>query len=381
MNKSKLIYLITEDWFFCSHFMDRALAAMNSGYEVVVAAREGIHAARIRSMGMNFVALEFERKSINPFNEIRLLISIWMLYRKEKPAIVHHVAIKPIIYGSIAAKLSKRPAIINAPVGMGYIFSSIDVTAWLLKPLLRLAYRFLINPKRSKVIFENKDDLGTFVRWGAVKPNDAVLIRGAGVNLTSFAPSQKAQQLPVVMLIARMLRDKGVGEFVTAAQQINKEKIHARFILVGNPDPGNPASYSIEDLRSWEELKGIEWWGWQENIAEVLRKADVVCLPSYREGLPKSLLEAAACGLPIVTTDAVGCREVVEDGSNGFLVPIRNVKTLANALRSLIEDADLRRSMGHRSRLLAEKEFSTEKIVRETLAVYSQLTSNATGQI
>ncbi|MDL2284548.1 glycosyltransferase family 4 protein [Oxalobacter sp. OttesenSCG-928-P03] len=372
-SKPKLLYLLTEDSFFCSHFMERALAARAAGYEVVVAARENSYGERVRATGLRFISVPFNRSGMNPFREFLVLLKLWMLYRRERPTIVHQVSAKPILYGSLAARLSGVSAVVNAPVGMGYIFSSTDLRARILRPWLRLAYRFFTNPKHSKVIFENPDDLANFVNWKAVRPADTVLIRGAGINLDQFQPVEKPETIPVIVLTARMLRDKGVEEFVSAAHQLYDEKIKARFVLVGAPDPINPTSITVEMLNTWNGEKNVEWWGWREDVAAVLHEAHIVCLPSYREGLPKSLIEAAACGLPIVTTDTTGCREVVDDGKNGFLVPVRDAISLAKALKKLILDSTLCQRMGAYSRKKAEAEFSSEQVIRETLAVYSQL--------
>ena len=371
--KLKLLYLITEDWFFCSHFIERAIAARDAGYDVLVVAREQAHGDRIRAAGLRLISIEFARRRLHPLSELRLLLAIVRIYRQEKPDIVHHIAVKPILYGSVAARLTGVPAIVNAPVGMGYAFSSADRTARLLRPLLLLGYRLFLNPHGSRVIFENRDDLESFVASGAVRRTEAVLIRGAGVDLIRFRPKAEPTGLPVVVLIARMLRDKGVVEFVEAARNVHDEGIQARFVLVGDPDLENPASISIKTLETWHEQGDVEWWGWREDVAAVLAETTIACLPSYREGLPKSLLEAAACGLPIITTDAPGCREVVIEGDNGLLVPVRNVGALAEALKKLILNSALRQRMGGRSRDRAEKEFSSEQVISETLVVYSQL--------
>lgn len=371
--KPKLLYLITEDWFFCSHFIERAVAARKAGYDVLVVAREQAHGDRIRAAGLRLIPLEFARRSLNPLRELRLLLAILRIYRQERPDIVHHIAAKPILYGSLAARLVSVPSIVNAPVGMGYAFSSNDRIARFIRPLLQLGFRLLMNPSGSRVIFENGDDLESFVEAGSVKRTETVLIRGAGIDLVRFHPKVQPIGVPVVVLIARMLRDKGVVEFVAAARQLHDQGVAGRFALVGDPDPGNPASIPLATLNSWNGHNNVEWWGWREDVAAVLSEASIACLPSYREGLPKSLLEAAACGLAIVTTDAPGCRDVVVDGGNGFLVPVRNVEALATALKKLMLDPVLRARMGARSRVRAKEEFSSERVIGETLAVYAQL--------
>lgn len=370
----KILYFISEDWFFHSHFLERAVAARAAGYDVSVLTHETNRGDQIREAGIKLIPLEFERRSVNPLREIRSMQHVYRVYAKERPDIVHHIAAKPIFYGTLAARILGITAVVNAPVGMGYVFSSSDVKARLLRPLIQMAYRLFLNPRGSRAIFENPHDQGYFVRLGIARQEDTVLIRGAGINVKLFQPHPAASGVPVVMLIARMLRDKGVLEFLAAAKQLSVSGIEARFVLVGEPDPGNPASISEETLRQWDGKYGVEYWGWRGDMTAVLRQAHIACLPSYREGLPKSLLEAAACGLPIVTTDAVGCRDVVESNYNGYLVPVKNVDLLAEALRRLIASPELRADMGRKGRLRAEAEFASERVIGETLAVYERLT-------
>jgi glycosyltransferase involved in cell wall biosynthesis len=372
----KLMYVISEDWFFCSHFLERAVAARAAGYDVAVMTREQAHGEKIRAAGIRVLPMNLNRGGLNPVSEFLSLMKIWFACRRERADVLHHIGAKAIFYGSLAALLSRRrPAIVNAPVGMGYVFSSEQLMARLLRPGFRLAYRLLLNPRRSRVIFENPDDAAWFMNNGVVRPDDAAVIRGAGIDIGKFRPVPAPGGLPVVALVARMLRDKGVCEFVEAAHRLHDMGVAARFVLVGDPDPENPASIPAEQLRSWHGQKGVEWWGWREDMAAVWRDVHVACLPSWREGLPKALLEAAACGLPIVTTDTVGCREVVRNGDNGLLVPVGDVPALAKALGVLISDADLRGRMGKQSRARAEREFSSDRVIRETLWVYRSLSN------
>jgi len=375
-DKKRLLYFLTEDWFFRSHFLDRAQAAQAAGFEVAVAAREGKDGDFIRSRGFRYFPTGLERRSTNPLTELRLLLRIVQIYREFRPDIVHQAGAKPILYGTLAAKLAGVSHILNAPIGMGYVFSSRDRKARLFKPLLQSAYRLLVNPAGSKVVFENGDDLRTFVEWGAVRKEDAILIRGAGVDLEACSPVPAENDVPVVVLTARMLEDKGVREFVGAAHVLYERGVRARFIMVGGTDPSNPTAVPEVTLNAWNGKQGVEWWGWRDAIPSILQQSDIACLPSYREGLPKSLIEAAACGLPIVTTDTVGCREVVEEGRNGYLVPVRSVEPLAEALGRLIADAELRRRMGVESRRMAEKEFDTKRIAAETLEIYKGFFTN-----
>jgi glycosyltransferase involved in cell wall biosynthesis len=369
----KLLFLVTEDWFFLSHFFDRALAAKRAGFSVVVVARDTGHRERIEDAGLAFRPLPFGRGSVNPMREWRTFRSIFRAYLEIKPAIVHHVAIKPIIYGSVAALFAKVPAIVNAPVGMGFLFASRSAKARILRPVVSLVLGRLINPRRSRVVFENGDDRNQFVAAGAVKKSDAVIIRGAGVDLDMFQAQRRPVRTPVVTLVARLLWDKGVGEFVEAARLLRSKGVKATFRLIGAPDAENPASIPEATLRDWVSKGLVEWPGWSFDIPSVLAQSDIAALPSYREGLPKALLEAMAAGLPVVATDVPGCREVVADGINGLLVPPRNASALAVAIEKLVGDPTLRSQYGKAGRQRAVREFSSSIIVEQTLELYADL--------
>ncbi len=369
----KLLYLITEDWFFCSHFFDRAVAARKDGFEVLVVTRIRTHDETIRAAGLRLLPLEINRGGLNPFSDLVVLWRIIRLYRSERPDLVHHVALKPIVLGTFAARLAGVKHIVNALVGMGFVYASRRTLALLLRPALHMLLKVTLNPLGSRVVFENEDDMHNFTAKGLVRTDDAVLIRGAGVDIQSFRPVPRNAITPVVMLVARMLWDKGIGEFVEAAEILKKRGVTARFVLVGAPDYANREHISESTLIRWQKQGAVEWWGARERMHMVLDEADVACLPSYREGLPKALLEAMAAGLPCVTTDVPGCRAVVTDGDNGLLVPPRDASALAQALHRLIGDADLRNQMGRRSRKRVEEEFTNERVIASTLAIYRVL--------
>ena len=297
----KLLFNITEDWFFCSHFLDRALAAKKAGYSVCVISKVNQHKKTIENNGIKFIPVPFNRKSINPLYEAYIILMIIYVYIKVKPDIVHQVAAKPIIYGSIAAKICKVKSVINAPVGMGYVFTSDSIKAKILKPILKFFLKKFLNThteinKRNKVVFENSDDLNYFVELGAVKATDACVIRGAGVPVKDTFIPKKESSIITITLVARMLKDKGVNEFVAAARKLKDEKIKCRFLLVGDVDPLNPSSLNKKTLIEWNKEKVINWLGWLNNVESVLKETDILCLPSYREGLPKALIEGAALG-------------------------------------------------------------------------------------
>lgn len=278
---------------------------------------------------------------------------------------------KPIIYGTIASFIvGLKSRIINAPVGMGYVFTSKEVKALILRPIVQFLLKITLNPRNSKVVFENPDDLSEAVQTNLVGKDSAVLIQGAGVNTEIFKPVSVCNDVPVVTLVARMLADKGVYEFIEASKLVNGNGVIAIFNLIGDPDPSNPASLDSGYLDSVSGINGLYWRGFSNEIAKIYQESDIACLPSYREGLPKSLIEAAACGLPIVTTDAIGCREVVIHMLNGFLVPIKSSAALADAILCLVKDRDLRMKMGAESRRLALAKFSSEIVIKQTLEIY-----------
>ncbi len=374
IRKPKLLYFVTEDWYFCSHRLPLALAAYEAGYEVLVATRVNQHGDLIRSHGLELIPIELSRRSRNPLKELSVIWQTLRIYRQHKPDIVHHVALKPILYGAIAAKLTGVPNVINALAGLGYLFISKRLQARVLRPLVETAFQLLLNRARSRTIFQNPDDLRLLIGRGVLTKERAVLIRGSGVDtkLYKYTPDPNTGTL-LVVLAARMLWDKGVREFVEAARILKSQGIQARFALVGEGDIDNPASISPTQLTSWHDEKIIEWWGQHEDMPQVFAQAHIVCLPSYREGLPKVLIEAAACGRPIVATDVPGCREIVRHNENGLLIPAKDPQALAVALNRLLNDAELRESMGKRGRAMVEAEFSTEYVVEQTLQLYKEL--------
>ena len=378
---AKLLYLISEDWFFCSHFMERAKAAQAQGFEIVVLTRVSSHGQRIRDAGFLLVPLEMDRSSIGIAKEWVALRQIRTVYRQHRPDLVHQVAMKPIVYGSLVARFSGPHAVLNAPVGMGYLFTSGTAKARLLRPLVRILLRWLLNPRGSKVVFENDEDLQDCVRSQMVRAADAVLIPGAGIDTALFHPrAVPSTGPPVVVMAARLLQDKGVAEFVAAARLLRERGVPARCWLVGAADPGNPSSFSPAQLNAWKAQGDVELLGHRNDMATLLRECDLACLPSYREGLPKFLLEAMATGLPVVSTDAVGCRQAVVEGVSGLLVPVRDAAALADALQRLIGDASARARMGAAGRERALHEFSRERIERLTLAQYRALAAGLPRQ-
>ncbi|QHE78147.1 glycosyltransferase family 4 protein [Hydrogenophaga sp. PBL-H3] len=369
----KLLFLVTVDWFFYSHFLSRATAAQKEGYEVVVLTHCNRHRESIEAAGLRMIPLHIDRRSMNPFSAVLACLRILRVYRYEHPTIVHQVALKPILLGGIAARLSGVKHIVNAMVGGGYVYTSTSPLMFIARPVIQLALRVLLNPQGSRVIFENVDDLESSVHTNQVRASDAVLIRGAGVDPVLYGRKSEGSGEPVVILAARLLWDKGIGEFVRAAETLRLRGIHARFVVVGDSDPGNRACIDNDTLTRWRQEGIVELWGFRKDMPEVLAQASIACLPSYREGLPKFLLEAMATGLPCVTTDVPGCREAVSHEDNGLLVPARDAGALSNALERLLLDPPLRSQMGTRGRQRIIEEFSSTLVEKQTLALYAEV--------
>jgi len=371
--RTKVLFFVAVDWFFCSHFMGRALAAKDAGYEVLVVTQVVEHGDQIVHSGLRLIQLDLDRRSLNPFSTLKSLSQIFRIYRRECPSLVHHIAHTPILLGTLVARLLGIRNIINAIVGMGYLSTSDRLSVRLLRPILKVALRAFLNPTGSRVVFENKDDLWAFVAQGQVRASDAILIRGAGVAPSQIQPSGDTKRSPLVVLVARLLWDKGIGEYVDAARLLQQRGVKARFAIVGDIDRGNRGCIDPSTIEAWRSEGVVELWGFRTDIPQVLAEATIACLPSYREGLPKSLLEAMAAGLPCVTTDVPGCREAVRDEDNGLLVPAKNPSALADALERLIRNPKLAKRMGTRGRERLEMEFSEQHVNQSTLELYREM--------
>ena len=371
--RPKLLFLVTEDWYFCSHRLPVARAARDAGYEVVVATRVTDHGEQIESEGFRVVPLKWRRGSLNPVREIGTVRELIALYKRERPDLVHHVAIKPTVYGAIAARAAGSPPVVNMVAGLGYVFTSDGPKARMVGAVLQYLLRGLLRPENSRLIFQNPDDEVMLQKLCHPRPGQMVLIRGSGVDLEHFSPRPEPAR-PVVTLVSRMLWTKGVGDLVAAARLLRERGEDVRVAVAGRPDIENPSSIPEAQLRAWDAEGIIRWHGHREDIADVWAASTIAVLPTtYGEGVPKALLEAAASGRPIIATDTPGCREIVRHGENGFLVPVKDPAALADAIRTLLEDPELRRTMGRRGRQLVEREFSESLVVRQTLDLYRSL--------
>lgn len=371
--KPVLIIVVNDPAFFLSHRLPIAEAARNNNYDVHVATQSGPKTSLIRQLGFSHHELPLSRSGVNPFSELRAIAALLFLFWRLRPVLVHLVTIKPVLYGGIAARLSPVSGVVAAISGLGSVFIASGLKASAVRFVIRTLYRVALGKQNLHAVFQNPDDQSVLINMGAISTSKSSMIRGSGVDLNLYRPLAESDGVPVVTLAARLLKDKGVVEFVHAARILASRGISARFQLVGDPDIGNPSSISTEELSSWNDEGVIKWLGHQSNISDVFARSHIVVLPSYREGLPKVLVEAAACGRAVVTTDVPGCRDAIEADISGLLVPVRDAVALANAILRLLEDPELRHAMGRAGRKLAENAFAIEHIVDQHLDIYHAL--------
>ena len=376
VQRPKLLFLVTEDWYFCSHRLPVARAAQTAGFAVVVATRVRAHGDRIRDEGITLCPLTWRRRGDGVIGGGRAVSEIVRLYRAERPDLVHHVALKPVLVGGIARRLAfasaaDAPAIVDSIMGLGSGFSDTGLAARLRRPLLGLGLGLAERGGRSWVVVQNPEDCAALVRLGT-DPNRIAMIRGSGVDLGRFLPLPDPRNSTVtVALVSRMLRQKGVLDAVAAIRLLRARGMPVELLLAGPTDIDNRGSLSADLLSSLGAEAGIDWLGPVADVREVWRRAAIAMLPSsYGEGVPKALLEAAACARPIIATDVPGCREVVRPGETGILVAPRDIDGLAAAIAALARDPALRVRMGAAARVLVERDFAEDTVARKTLAVY-----------
>ena len=371
----RIVLFANTEWYLYNFRRSLAKSLRAAGARPLLISPPGPYGQKLRDLGFEWTAVPMRRRSLNPLREIALIAHLVRLFRRERPALMHAFTIKCAVYGSIAARLARVPARVNAVAGMGYVFTSDDVRARLLRPIVRLLLRLALDSPQSFLVLQNNDDIRLFEMAGLVSRSRTRLIRGSGVDCSRFTKrtSQRAPGPIRVVLATRLLWDKGLAEFIEAAKELKHEGANVEFILAGTPDPGNPASVAEAIVRQWVAERLVDWRGHVDDMPSLYHCADIVVLPSYREGLPKSLIEAAACGTALVTTDVPGCREVVTNGVDGLLVPLRDSTALAAAIRRLIDDPILRQTLGEAARAKAAREFDEQIVIDKTLAVYREL--------
>jgi glycosyltransferase involved in cell wall biosynthesis len=378
MPRAKVALFANTDWYLYNFRLSLARRLRELGHEILLLSPPGDYGPRLAEMGFDWRPLPMDRRSLNPLAEVRLITTIAGILRREKPDIVHGFTIKPAVYGSIAARLAGVKGRVYSVAGLGYVFNSDERRARMLRPVVRRLLKVALAGRHTRLILQNPDDVALFREAGLVEDHRVRLIQGSGVNCLLFAPGEHARQPgePLKVLLAtRLLWDKGLQEFIDAARILRTEGRNIRFLLGGEPDPGNPASVPVEVVRGWVDEGVVEWLGHVEDMPRALADADVVVLPSYREGLPKTLIEAAACARALITTDAPGCREVVTHEVDGLLTPVREAEPLARAIARLDDDPDLARRLGLAAREKALARFDEQIVIERTLAVYRELLS------
>lgn len=366
----KIVYVTNYDWFFISHRLPLAERALQEGHEVYLLSIDTGRRAELESKGIHFVPIPLDPTGTNPLEALRCSFFLARQYRKIKPDLVHHITIKVVLLGCIASKISRQKGVVNAISGMGYLFT--DGRDGLLQKVVKLAMKFAFKSRNFSFILQNPDDFNAIKSMNYVPEDQVHLIKGSGIDLNDFMfTPQPENSVLEILFPARILRDKGVIELIEAANLLREKlKGKVKFILAGDCTCTNPTAISESELSRLLEDNYIEWVGYQSEMKSLYQKSDIVVLPSYREGLPKSLIEACAIGRPIVTCDVPGCRECVHNGENGFLVTVKDARALADAILKLVQSPVLRHEFGQASRKLAEREFSIAYVVDKHFDIY-----------
>lgn len=372
----KAVLFANTDWYLYNFRRSLALSLRRAGYDVLLISPAGSYGTKLRDLGLRWEPLPMQRRSVNLLRELALLWYLVKLLRRERPTVVHGFTIKCAVYGSLAARIAGVSARVNAVAGMGYVFTSAQLKARILRPVVRGLLRLALGGKGARLILQNADDVELFKQTRLVEPKHIRLIRGSGVNCAQFsgvsARTPDGEGLRV-LLACRLLWDKGVDEYVAATRQLREQGRAIEALIAGTSDPGNPASIPESTVRRWVDEGTLTWLGHVDDMVSLLESVHVVVLPSYREGLPRTLVEAAACGLPLITTDVPGCREVVRDGIDGLLIPVKDSNALARAIQRLQDDPALARQLGDAARVKARTQFDERIVIQRTMDVYAEL--------
>jgi glycosyltransferase involved in cell wall biosynthesis len=371
--KKKLMFVVNVDWFFISHRLPIAIEAQRQGYEVHLAVGVTDKLEVLKGHGFIVHPLSIERSHTGVANVLKTFGQLVRLFWRERPEVVHLVTIKPVLLGGIAARLAGIKCVVAAVTGLGFVFLDSGLRATLRRTLVTMMYRAALGHRNLKVIFQNPEDQNCLIQLAKLSPEQTELIRGSGVDLTKFRHYPLPEGTPIVVMAARLLKDKGVCEFVDAARFLRERGVNARCCLIGSLDTENRSSVTDSQLANWVASGVIEHWGFRADMPIVLRAAYVVVLPSYREGLPKVLIEAAATGRAVITTDVPGCRDAIEPGVTGILVSVRDALGLADAIQRLIDDRHLSEAMGVAGRELAVRAFDINRVAADHLEIYEKL--------
>lgn len=374
-----ILFVVTEDWSFVLHRLPQARAALGLGYRVVVATRVTADRARIEAEGVIVEPVPFDRAGTHPIRELRVVARLCQVIRRHRPRILHVVAVKPITDAGLAALPFRHLSVLNAFTGLGSVLGTPGSRGWL-QALISGIIRFTVRANRAHALVQNLDDRQDVLERGFAVDDRLHVIRGSGVDVRGLQPMPEPPEPIVATMVSRILWDKGVAELVEAARILHARRVPVTVRLVGDRDAANPNSAGADDLQRWRAAGDVELPGYSTDVGQVWAESHIALLPSYREGMPKSLLEPAACGRPLVTTDTTGCRDLVPDGSTGILVPLYDAKALADAIQNLAENPEMRRRMGRNARALVEREFSEERVIAGTQALYRDLAARAAGR-
>lgn len=372
--RGKYLFVINELGFIYSHFWALARAIQKAGWEVIIASAAVSGPERASQAGMKFYRIQPTFGIGNPVSELRSFLELRSAIRAIRPDVIHTVSLKNVLLGGILARTEHVPALLSAVTGLGTMFVEDRALYRFLRPSILYGLRHVHRSERSVMAFENPDDQQYFVDEDVIPPNRSFLIPGAGLNPYAVTPCPRPDGVPVILYVGRMIRSKGVLELINAAKLMRREGLHFELQLVGDVDPRNPTSLSADDLQRIQDEGVTRWLGQRSDVLSLLKSTDIFCSPTfYREGMPRSLIEAAAAGLPIVTTDVPGCREVVAEGINGFLVPPRDPHALAEALGRLVQSRELRERMGRASRTRFEENFTITHVLKAFNRCYAAL--------
>ena len=367
--------VINDPVFFLSHRKDIATKSLEEGYDVYIATGPGDAIKEIESLGLKHHLLPLNRSGTNPINEIKSIYSLFKLITKIKPSICHFVTIKPVIYGGFVTRLSPVKGVVFAISGLGSSFTGDGFKSSILLSIVKLMYRFALNQQNSRVIFQNNNDKSILLDSKVVKEKNSVLIKGSGVELAKYSYTLASENSSITVVMAcRLLKEKGVFEFIQAAEILKSRNLDINFKLIGEIDLGNPKTVTAFEIETWKKDSSVDIMGFCDDMPTQIKNSDIVVLPSYYgEGLPKVLIEAAACGRAVITTDHPGCRDAILPNETGLLIPIKSPEALADAIYKLYTNPDLRIRMGERGRLLAEQEFDVISVVKKHLEIYDEL--------
>lgn len=370
---SKILFIVNVDWFFLSHRLPLATEIIKRGFETHLACTLTSKKSLFNKYGIITHDLKMERSSISLISELIAFFRMKKIIDKVKPDIIHLISIKPIIFGGLISRMKRIKNVVISVSGLGYVYIGNDFKTRIIRLFISLLYRIAIQKDSFKIIFQNHDDLNVFLKMRAVKKNNTILIKGSGVDLFDFLPSVEPKGIPIVILVSRMLIDKGVREFSEAAKILKNRGKNIRMILVGCCDQGNPKTLKKEEIENWISKGYIEYWGYKDNISDIMKRSNIVVLPSYREGMPKSLLEAAASARAVITTNVPGCRDAIIPDVTGVLVPAKNAQFLADAIDDLINHPEKRCAMGKAGRKFAEESFDIRNVIDTHLRIYDYM--------